>query len=841
MGIGGLQRPQPDWLVVRGARMHNLADLTVRLPHRSLVVFTGVSGSGKSSLAFDTIYAECQRRQIQSMSAFARQFLVEMDKPEADSFEGLCSASALDQRTASRNPRSTVGTATDIYDLMRVLYSRIGQPHCTVCGAPLSFDGGWRCPNRHPELGPSMTVRGFSFNLPYGACSECDGVGNQPRVDIGLVVPDSQLSLSEGALAPWRPATNAKDLTVALSAASKLGIDTEASWHSLAPEARQTMLEGTGKPFAPLLNGSSGRTSRDDMFNGLIPWLMRRYFDRYAPGARERALAFMRSAPCGECGGSRLNSAQRAVRLRHPVDGWVGIGDLCARTVADCLQFFQTLALDDTRRRVVGQAVDEITTRLRYLADVGLDHVNVDRPLPSLSGGESQRLRLAQQLGTALFGLLYVLDEPTTGLHPADVDKLLSSLRTLRDEGNSVLVVEHDPQVIRAADWVVDLGPGAGEDGGQLLHTGPLDSLLTNHRSATGGYLSGRLRIPVPRTRRIPDNGRALIVHGVREHNLTGFDVALPLGCFTVVTGVSGAGKSTLVDDVVFRAVARAVQDEPVVPGRHDGIDGVELLDRVVRISQSPIGRSPRSVPATYTGAFDPIRKLFAGTDLARGRGFTARQFSFNSSGGRCEACGGEGAVSIDMKFLPDIYVPCRTCRGSRYDEATLEVRYAGLTIAEVLELPVHTALDVFADAESVTRPLQALTDVGLGYLHLGQAANTLSGGEAQRVKLAAELCRRTNGHTLYVLDEPTTGLHPLDVERLLGVLHGLVDNGGTVIVVEHNLAVVANADWVIELGPGSGNSGGRLLAAGPPEEITTIEDSATGHYLRDELNGQTR
>lgn len=834
------KRPLPEWLVVRGAREHNLADLTVRLPHRSLVVFTGLSGSGKSTLAFDTIYAECQRRQVQSMSAFARQFLIELDKPETDALEGLCPAAALDQRTASRSPRSTVGTATDVYDLLRVLYSRIGQPHCTVCDAPLRFDVGWRCPNGDAELGPSMTARGFSFNLPYGACPTCEGIGSELRVDVDLVVPEPELSLAGGALAPWRgPATEA-ELNGALAMARQLSADINAPWRTLPSAVRDTLLTGPGVPIAPLPNNAPRRMAREELFHGVVPWLTRRYRDTYSAGARGRVAAFMRSVPCVECDGARLNAAQRAVRLRHPDHGRVGIGELCARTVIDCLGFFDGLDLDDTRRRVADQAVQEITTRLRQLVDVGLDHVTLNRALPTLSGGEAQRLRLAQQLGTALFGLLYVLDEPTIGLHPADVDRLLVSLRTLRDQGNSVLVVEHDPQVVRAADWVVDLGPGAGEAGGRLLHSGPVATLLANERSLTGGYLSGRLGAGErQQQRRVPDDTRQLAVRGAREHNLADLEVAFPLGCFTVVTGVSGSGKSTLVDQVLYRAVARAVQDEPVVPGAHDGVDGVLLVDRVVRVDQSPIGRTPRSNPATYTGAFDPIRGIFARTERARELGFTASRFSFNTTGGRCEACAGEGAVRIDMRFLPDIFMPCHTCHGSRYDATTLQVRFAGLTIADVLALPVSAALEVFADTESITRPLGALVDVGLGYIRLGQPATMLSGGEAQRVKLATELSGRTQGHTLYVLDEPTTGLHPMDVHRLLGVLHGLVDKGNTVVVVEHNLAVIASADWVIELGPAGGDRGGRLIVAGPPERVAMIDGSATGHYLSEELNGR--
>ena len=645
-------RPLPQWLVVRGAREHNLADLSVRIPHRSLVVFTGLSGSGKSTLAFDTIYAECQRRQVQSMSAFARQFMGELDKPDADALEGLCPAVALDQRTASRNPRSTVGTATDVYDLLRILYSRIGEPHCTMCDTALvPGDGGPRCPSGHAAAVPDMTARGFSFNLPHGACPACQGIGSELRADVELVVPQPELSLAGGALAPWRGPSTEAELSVALAMARQLGVDVHAPWRTLPAAARETLLGGAGVPVAPAgAAANGGRRSRRELFHGVLPWLHRQYRDTYSDGARDRVAAFMRSVPCPECGGARLNAAQRAVRLggtggtggvggtggTGAADGvgGLGIGELCARTVVDCLAFFDGLRLDAIERRIADQAVQEITARLRHLVDVGLDHLTLNRAAPTLSGGEAQRLRLAQQLGTALFGLLYVLDEPTTGLHPADVDRLLASLRALRDQGNSVLVVEHDPQVVLAADWVVDLGPGAGEDGGRLLHSGPVDELLADERSLTGGYLSRRLPAAGPdgpngsdgsdgpdglgggggRRRRAPDRERQLVVRGAREHNLAGLDVAFPLGCFTAVTGVSGSGKSTLVDQVLYRAVARAVQDEPVVPGALGGLDGTALLDRVVRVDQAPIGRTPRSNPATYTGAFDPIRSLFART-----------------------------------------------------------------------------------------------------------------------------------------------------------------------------------------------------------------------------------
>ncbi|HEX2028057.1 MAG TPA: excinuclease ABC subunit UvrA [Nitriliruptorales bacterium] len=794
-------------------------------------MFTGVSGSGKSTLAFDTIYAEAQRRQVQSMSAFARSFLEELDKPDADALEGLCPAVALDDRTLPSNPRSTVGTITDVYDLLRVLYSRAGEPHCTSCGDRLRFDGGWLCPRGDVELGPSMTSRGFSFNSAYGACVECHGLGTEPHVDLDLVVPDPERSLAGGALAAWRDPSTGAELTNALTVAGQLGVDVEAPWRTLPAAAHRALLTGEGVPQA---DETTGRVARQQRFQAVVPWLLRRYHEAYLTGSRDRAAAFIRHRPCAACGGARLNSRQRAVLLRHPTRGGVGIAQVCAMTVSDALRFFEELDADPPRRELTSRVLEEITTRLRHLADVGLDHLTLDRATPTLSRGEVQRLRLAQHLGTELFGLLFVLDEPTTGLHPADVERLLVALRRLRDQGNSVLVIEHDDQVVRAADWVVDLGPGAGEEGGRILHSGSVGALLDDGRSLTGGYLTGRLSVGARRGT-IPEGVAWLEVRGARAHNLADLDVGFPLGCFTVVTGVSGSGKSTLVDHILYRTLARALHDEPVVPGTHDGIDGLELVDRAVRVEQSPIGRSPRSNAATYTGAFDAIRAAFARTDDARERGFKAGRFSFNSPGGRCENCAGEGSIRIDMRFLPDVYAPCQTCLGSRYLATTLEVRYSGLTIAEVLELAVDAALELFAESEPARRPLQALADVGLGYLRLGQPAPTLSAGEAQRVKLAAELSRG-GSRTLYLLDEPTSGLHPHDIGRLLQVLHGLVDNGNTVVAVEHHVSVVASADWIIELGPGAGTRGGRLVCCGTPEQVVGTGHSLIGQHVRREL-----
>ncbi|MEX2627011.1 MAG: excinuclease ABC subunit UvrA [Ilumatobacteraceae bacterium] len=826
----------PEWLVVRGARQHNLAGATVRLPHRSLVVFTGVSGSGKSTLAFDTIYAEAQRRQVRSMSAFARTFLEELDRPDADAVEGLCPAVALDDRTLPNNPRSTVGTITDVHDLLRVLFSRVGEPRCTSCGERLRFDGGWLCPRGDVELGPSMTSRGFSFNSPYGACFECQGLGTEPHVDLELVVPDPERSLAGGALAVWRDAASSAQFQHALGVARQLDVDVEAPWRTLPAAAQEALLTGDGVPQA---DEPAGRTTRQQRFQAVVPWLLRRYHEAYLAGSRDRVAAYIRQRPCAACGGARLNPRQRAVALRHPTRGGLGIAEICAMTVRDALVLFQELEADPPRPELTSRVLEEITTRLKNLADVGLDHLTLDRAAPTLSRGEAQRLRLAEHLGTELFGLLFVLDEPTTGLHPADVERLLVGLRRLRDQGNSVLVIEHDDQIVRAADWVVDLGPGAGEEGGRVLHSGPVERLLADDGSLTGGYLTGRLCVGTDGGE-VPGDAAWLQVRGARAHNLADLDVAFPLGCFTVVIGVSGSGKSTLVDHVVYRHLARALHDEPVVPGPSAGIDGLELVDRVVRVEQSPIGRTPRSNAATYTGAFDAIRTAFARTDEARERGYRAGRFSFNSAGGRCENCAGEGSIRIDMRFLPDVFVPCHTCQGSRYEAATLEVRYEGLTIAEVLDLPVRAALEHFADIEAARRPLQALTEVGLGYLRLGQPAPTLSAGEAQRVKLAAELARG-GGRTLFVLDEPTSGLHPDDIGRLLRVLRGLVAGGNTVVAVEHHLSVVASADWVVELGPGAGADGGRLVACGTPEQVAGSDGSPTGRHLRDELERRSR
>ena len=828
----------PQKLVVRGARVHNLRGVDLDLPHRNLIVFTGVSGSGKSSLAFDTIYAEGQRRQVQSMSTFARQFMDEMDKPDVDRIDGLCAAVAVDQRSSSaRSPRSTVGTVTEVYDLMRVVYAQIGLPHCTVCGEELleDDDGTLVCLDEHDTALPEMFGRSFSFNLPFGQCPDCQGLGNRLEVDPALVVPDDRRSLLAGAIAPWRDpqgrtrkptkATKVGDepgLAVALAEAR--GCGAEAPWRALPEDLRETLLHGTEVPVRP--------GAGEPLFTGAVPWLYERHERAYLEGGQSILEQFMRHVPCRACGGGRLKPAQLAVKV-----GGLGIAEASAMPVAGSLRFFRTLRITDRDRAVIAQAVEEITERLAYLTEVGLGYLTLDRPARTLSGGEAQRIRLASQLGTRLFGLLYVLDEPTAGLHPKDTEDLIATLRILRDQGNTLIVVEHDHHMIEAADHVVEMGPGAGELGGRLMFAGSVAGLLADPESLTGGYLGGRLGSTVPEERRQPKPHHEIVVRGAREHNLTGIDVSFPLGCFVAVSGVSGAGKSTLVDYTLYRAVDRALGGDAPEPGAHDSIEGLSLIDRVIRVDQAPIGRSGRSTPATYTGIFDSIRKVFVQTEEARRRGYKPGQFSFNSKGGRCEDCGGDGTVRIEMYFLPDVFLLCDVCHGKRYNPETLEVRYHDRSIAEVLEMPVDEAAEFFADVPTISTPLMVLRDVGLGYLRLGQPANTLSGGEAQRVKLANELQRRAGRHTLYLLDEPTTGLHSSDTERLMKVLHNLVRKGHTVVTVSHNLDVIKTADWVIDLGPEGGDNGGRLAAAGPPEHIAALGTSHTGRYLRTVLN----
>ncbi|WP_248784502.1 excinuclease ABC subunit UvrA [Actinoalloteichus caeruleus] len=816
---GSARAVLPDTLRVRGARVHNLRGVDLDVPHRALVVFTGVSGSGKSSLAFDTIYAEAQRRQVQSMSSFARQFLGEMSRPDVDQVEGLCSAVAVDQRSsASRSPRSTVGTVTEVYDLMRVLWGRVGVPHCPRCGEGLGRgDRGWACPAGHEVGSVEVAGRAFSFNLPFGQCPDCAGVGVVLAGDEGLVVPDLELSVVEGAVAPWRERSAAGCREAAVAVVSGWGVRPEAPWRSLPPGLREVLLRGR-EVAVP---------GRSEVFTGVLPWLAER--QRAAAGGSFPGQVFLRPVPCSSCGGGRLRAEQRAVRV-----GGRGITEVSALPVTGCREFFAGLELAERERVLVEQAVEEILERLSRLVEVGLGYLTLDRPARTLSTGEAQRVRLAGQVGTRLFGLLYVLDEPTAGLHPQDVEELVGTLRALRDRGNSVVVVEHDARVIEAADWVVELGPAAGEHGGRLLFSGPVEALRSSEESVTGGYLAGRWGRGLPERRRASEPGRELVVRGAVEHNLGGVDVAFPLGCVVAVSGVSGAGKSTLVDQILYRVIDRALGGDAPPPGAHERVEGVELVDRVIRVDQSPIGRSARSTPATYTGVLDAVRTLFARTERARRCGFTPGRFSFNSPGGRCEECSGEGVVRVEMHFLPDVFLPCAECGGSRYDAETLSVTYRGRTIAEVLAMTVEEAAEFFReDPPAVRGPLRVLCEVGLGYLRLGQAGTTLSGGEAQRVKLAAELHRRAGRHTVYVLDEPTTGLHARDVERLVGVLHRLVDRGHTAVVVSHSMDVVRAADWVIDLGPGGGRDGGRVVAVGTPEEVAAGRGHTARHLRR--------
>jgi excinuclease ABC subunit A len=916
-----------DRIVIRGAREHNLKNIDLEIPRDRLVVVTGLSGSGKSSLAFDTIYAEGQRRYVESLSAYARQFLEQMEKPDVDSIEGLSPAISIEQKTASKNPRSTVGTVTEIYDYLRVLYARIGTPHCPQCGeviaaqtvqqmvdrvrtlpagtrvlvlAPvvrgrkgeyrkLFFDlrrqgfsrvrvngtprdlaedieldrnrkhtievivdrlvlkdtgrarladsletalklaegvvaveaaeGGaaWvfserlacaRCGVSLPEISPRM----FSFNNPYGACPTCGGLGTRLELDPDLVVPDPRRSLAQGALAPWagRESVYFRQTLAVLARRRRFSLDTP--WRDLPKATRDLILRGSGE---------------DGGFEGVLGVLERRYRETTSEQTRLEIERFMAERPCPACGGGRLRPESLAVRV-----GGRAIHEVCALTIRGAARFFDELVLGEREQAIARRVLKEIRERLGFLQNVGLDYLTLDRPAGTLSGGEGQRIRLATQIGSSLVGVLYILDEPSIGLHQRDNRRLLDTLLRLRDLGNTVLVVEHDEETIRAADYVIDLGPGAGELGGYVVATGTPAEIVAEPKSLTGRYLAGELAIPVPARRR-RGTGRALTIHGAREHNLKGMPVRIPLGTFTCITGVSGSGKSTLVNDILYRALAQVFHRAQEKPGRHDRIEGLEHLDKVINIDQSPIGRTPRSNPATYTGVFTFIRTLFARTPDARARGYAPGRFSFNVKGGRCEACQGDGLVKIEMHFLPDVYVTCEVCRGQRYNRETLEIRYKGRTIAEVLGMTVREALAFFEPVPVIRQKLRTLHDVGLDYIRLGQAATTLSGGEAQRVKLATELSRRATGRTLYILDEPTTGLHFADIQRLLDVLAQLVEQGNTVVVIEHNLDVVKTADHVIDLGPEGGEEGGRVVAAGTPEELAAqAAVSHTGRFL---------
>ncbi len=946
-----------DQLIVRGAREHNLKDVSLDLPRDSMIVFTGLSGSGKSSLAFDTIFAEGQRRYVESLSAYARQFLGQMDKPDVDFIEGLSPAVSIDQKSTSKNPRSTVGTITEVYDYLRLLYARAGRPHCPVCGRPiarqtpqqivdrvLELDEGARFqvlapiirgrkgeyvdlfrqlqaqgfsrvrvdgdtyPLTEPPtldkqkkhsievvvdrlavkesakrrltdsvetaLGLSsglvtldfvdlpdddqhrervfsehlaclyddlsfeeLEPRSFSFNSPFGACTECHGIGTRMIVDPELVVPDEGKSLLEGAVSPWAAAHVSDYFTRLLDAlADELGFDIATPWRSLPVKAREAVLNGyPGKLHVRYKNRYGRERSYYAQFEGVVPYIERRHREAETDTSRDRFEGFMREVPCLACQGARLKPISLAVTINGK-----NIAEICAMPVDEASAFLNSdLDLSPREKQIAERVLKEISERLRFLLDVGLDYLTLNRPAGSLSGGEAQRIRLATQIGAGLVGVLYVLDEPSIGLHQRDNHRLIETLARLRDLGNTLIVVEHDEDTIRSCDWAVDIGPGAGEHGGQIVMSGPVDELLSHPDSLTGAYLSGRVEIPFPAVRRPPTPGREVVVHNAREHNLQDVTVSFPLGCFVAITGVSGSGKSTLVNSILYTALAKRIYNSREVPGRHRDISGADDVDKVIHVDQSPIGRTPRSNPATYTGVFDHVRKLFAQTPEAKMRGYLQGRFSFNVKGGRCEACAGDGTIKIEMNFLPDVYVPCEVCHGARYNRETLEVHYKGKTVAEVLDMPIEEAVDFFAAIPAIARHLRTLCDVGLGYVRLGQPAPTLSGGEAQRVKLASELQKRSTGRTLYVLDEPTTGLHFEDIRKLLNVLSRLVDQGNTVLVIEHNLDVIKTADWLIDLGPEGGNKGGLVVAEGTPEEVAEVAASYTGVFLKPVLDGR--
>jgi excinuclease ABC subunit A len=947
-----------DRLVVRGAREHNLKDVSLDLPRNALVVFTGLSGSGKSSLAFDTIFAEGQRRYVESLSAYARQFLGQMDKPDVDFIEGLSPAVSIDQKSTSKNPRSTVGTITEVYDYLRLLYARAGIPHCPKCGrviarqqpsqivdrvleleegsrfqvlapvirgrkgeyvdlfAELQTKGFSRArvdgvvhaltevpklkkQEKHTievvvdrltvkesskrrltdsvetalQLGGGLVVldfidlpdddphrertfsehlaclyddlsfeelepRSFSFNSPYGACVECHGLGTRKEVDPELVVPDEDKSFTEGAISPWSSGHNIEYFGRLIQAlGDALGFKLGTPWKKLTGKQQDAVLYGHDTEVHVRYKNRYGRErSYYTAYEGVIPFIERRHAESESDTSRERYEGYMREVPCPECNGARLKPEVLAVTLADK-----SIADVASMSIRECADFLRNLELDARQRVIAERVVKEVNARLGFLLDVGLDYLSLDRPSATLAGGEAQRIRLATQIGSGLVGVLYVLDEPSIGLHQRDNRRLIETLLRLKELGNTLIVVEHDEDTIATADWVVDIGPGAGEHGGQIVVSGTVEDLLASPDSITGQYLSGRLSIDIPAIRRPPTRGRELTVVGAREHNLQDVTVSFPLGCLVAVTGVSGSGKSTLVNDILASVLVKQLNGARDVPGRHTRVGGLEHLDKVVRVDQSPIGRTPRSNPATYTGVFDHMRKLFAETTEAKVRGYQPGRFSFNVKGGRCEACKGDGTIKIEMNFLPDVYVPCEVCHGARYNRETLEVHFKGKTISEILDMSIADAAEFFEAVPAIRRHLQTLVDVGLGYVRLGQPAPTLSGGEAQRVKLASELQKRQTGRTVYILDEPTTGLHFEDINKLLGVLGRLVDQGNSVIVIEHNLDVIKTADWVIDMGPEGGSGGGRVVAEGTPEDVAKINTSHTGRFLKEVLAGRSR
>ena len=933
---------------VQGAREHNLQNVSIELPRDQMIVFTGLSGSGKSSLAFDTIFAEGQRRYVESLSSYARQFLGQMDKPDVEFIEGLSPAVSIDQKSTNRNPRSTVGTVTEVYDYLRLLYARAGEQFCPVCGERIQaqsaeqivdsieqLDEGTRfqvlapvlrgrkgeyqdvfddlsaagytrarvdgelvrldnppklekklrhnidvvvdrlvsregirsrltdsietalrladgivvvefvdteaedpdrfrrysekraCPNNHPLALEEIEPRTFSFNAPYGACPECDGIGSRLEVDPELVVPNESLSLEQGAVKPW---TSHQDFfTRQLEAlGEELGFTVDTPWKDLPKAARNAILRGKDYKVKVKYRNRWGKERiYASGFEGALHYVMRKHDETESSWSRERYEGYMRQVACPVCHGARLRPEVLAVRL-----GGKNIYELCELSIFEAKKFLDGLTLDQRQAKIADQVLREIQLRLGFLVDVGLTYLTLSRGAATLSGGEAQRVRLASQIGSGLVGVLYVLDEPSIGLHQRDNARLIATLTKLRDLGNTLIVVEHDEETIRTADWLVDIGPGAGERGGEVVYSGPVDGILTNGRSITGQYLAGKRQIPVPPKRRAIDSKRKIRVTGARENNLDNVSVDFPLSCMIAVTGVSGSGKSTLVNQILYQALANQLNGAHTVPGRHKAVTGAENLDKVVHVDQSPIGRTPRSNPATYTGVWDKIRTLFAQTQEAKVRGYGPGRFSFNVKGGRCEACKGDGTIKIEMNFLPDVYVPCEVCHGARYNRETLEVKYRGKSVSDVLNMTIHEAREFFDPIQSITRYLNTLESVGLGYVHLGQAATTLSGGEAQRVKLASELHRRSSGKTVYILDEPTTGLHFEDVRKLLQVLQSLADKGNTVIVIEHNLDVIKSADWIVDMGPEGGAGGGLVVAEGTPEQVAKNSASFTGQFL---------
>jgi excinuclease ABC subunit A len=938
-----------DRLIVRGAREHNLKNVSLDMPRNSLIVFTGLSGSGKSSLAFDTIFAEGQRRYVESLSAYARQFLGQMDKPDVDFIEGLSPAVSIDQKSTNRNPRSTVGTITEVYDYLRLLFARAGKPHCPKCGkaiakqtpqnivdqimqmpegskfqvlAPVirarkgefldlfkdfttagysrvringsvlqisevpklkkqekhtievvvdrlsvknesksritdSIETALRLasglvildfvdikagsPDKEKTFSEHMAChdceisfeelepRSFSFNSPFGACPECSGIGTKLEVDEELLIPDDSISIYEGAIAPWSGGQSSEYFLRLLEGlATDLKFSLDNPWKKLSEKVRDAILHGWDYEVHVKYKNRYGRVRNYSTgFEGVVPFIHRRHSETDSDFSRDKYEAYMRQTPCQVCNGSRLKPEVLAVTL-----GGKNIAQICEFSIAECEVFLKNISLSAREKKIAERVLKEVNARLGFLLDVGLDYLSLARPAATLSGGEAQRIRLATQIGSGLTGVLYVLDEPSIGLHQRDNRKLIETLTRLRDLGNTLIVVEHDEDTIRTADWIVDIGPGAGEHGGKVVSSGSYADLIAAKDSITGAYLSGKSVIAIPKKRRPIDAKKVLVVKAAKENNLQNIDVTFPLAAFIAVTGVSGSGKSTLVNDILYSVLANKLNGARIVPGRHRTITGLDQLDKVVHVDQSPIGRTPRSNPATYTGVFDKVRALFSETSEAKVRGYQQGRFSFNVKGGRCENCSGDGTITIEMNFLPDVYVPCEVCHGARYNRETLEVHYKGKTIAQVLDMSIEEANNFFESVPAISRFLKTLCDVGLGYVRLGQSAPTLSGGEAQRVKLATELQRRSTGRTIYVLDEPTTGLHFEDVRKLLLVLNRLVDTGNTVIVIEHNLDVIKSADWVIDLGPEGGSGGGLVVAEGRPEEIVKNPKSYTGKYL---------